>query len=44
MKKLILASTSPRRQALLEQLHIPFTVKTGFVDESMIKEKTPLKR
>lgn len=41
MKKIILASTSPRRQALLEQLHIPFTVKTGFVDESIIKEKDP---
>ncbi|HLR43482.1 MAG TPA: Maf family protein [Pseudogracilibacillus sp.] len=44
MKKLILASKSPRRQALLEQLHIPFTVKTGFVDESIIKEQDPIEK
>lgn len=44
MKNLILASKSPRRQALLEQLHIPFTVRTGFVDESLIKEVNPLEK
>ena len=44
MKKLILASMSPRRQALLQQLHISFTVNTGFVDESIIKVKDPIEK
>lgn len=44
MKEIILASTSPRRQALLEQVAIPFTIKTGDVDESMIQEKNPAEK
>ncbi len=32
-KKIILASSSPRRQELLQQMQIPFTVKTKEVDE-----------
>ncbi len=33
MKPIILASASPRRQALLEHLHIPFTVYPVEIDE-----------
>lgn len=40
-KHLILASSSPRRQALLQQVHIPFTVRKPDVDESQVTESDP---
>src|SRR5699024_7329506 len=40
-KHLILASSSPRRQALLQQVHIPFTVRKPDVDESQVIESDP---
>ncbi|TDX49016.1 Maf family protein [Orenia marismortui] len=39
MKKFILASASPRRKKLLEQIGIDFKVTVSDVDESKIKEK-----
>ncbi len=39
--KLILGSSSPRRQELLRQVHIPFLVRTTDVDESSIQETNP---
>lgn len=43
-KKLILASQSPRRQELLQQINIPFTVKSSNVDESSITTADPLEK
>lgn len=37
MNKIILASASPRRRELLEQLGIPFTVRVSSVEEVMAK-------
>ena len=39
--KLILASASPRRRALLEQLDLPFRVITADVDERVLPGETP---
>ncbi|HZW67073.1 MAG TPA: Maf family protein [Pseudogracilibacillus sp.] len=44
MKDLILGSTSPRRQALLKQLNIPFTIKQPNFDETSVTLKDPLKK
>jgi len=44
MKKLILASSSPRRQALLQQVQIPFTIRTEKVDESQVKTIDPIEK
>ncbi|MFC4557804.1 Maf family protein [Virgibacillus kekensis] len=41
MYKLILASSSPRRQELLNQINIPFTVRKQDADESLIKTSDP---
>lgn len=41
MKKIILASTSPRRNELMKLLGIPFEVIASELDESSIKEKDP---
>lgn len=41
MKKIILASSSPRRQELLKQLGIPFTVRAVAVDESLERDMPP---
>lgn len=41
-KPLILASTSPRRQAFLHQLGILFTVETGNIDESTDPGENPV--
>lgn len=41
MKKIILASSSPRRQELLEQLKIPFTVQVVPIDESVERHMPP---
>lgn len=38
---LILASSSPRRQSLLNQVHIPFTIRKPDVDESEILTLDP---
>lgn len=38
MKKMILASASPRRKELLEKLEIPFEIKTGNVKETISTE------
>lgn len=43
-KKLILASQSPRRQELLKQINIPFTVKGTNIDESVITTNNPLEK
>lgn len=40
-KNLILASSSPRRQELLHQVQIPFTLRTSQIDESNIKTNNP---
>jgi septum formation protein len=40
--QLILASQSKYRKALLEQLGVPFTVQPAHVDESELKNETPL--
>jgi len=40
-KQLILASQSPRRQEILRNLDIPFTVRTKTIDESVVKTKEP---
>ncbi|GAB3807051.1 Maf family protein [Virgibacillus kimchii] len=39
--KLILASGSPRRQELLKQIHIPFTIRKPNVDEEQIQTADP---
>ncbi|PRX28967.1 septum formation protein [Orenia metallireducens] len=41
MKKIILASGSPRRKSLLEQLGLKFKVVVSDVDESKVKEVDP---
>lgn len=43
-KKLILASSSPRRQELLKQVMIPFTVRELSIDESKIDNKNPFEK
>lgn len=40
---LILASSSPYRQALLSRLRIPFQVKTPAIDETPLPQETPEK-
>ena len=40
-KKLLLASTSPYRAALLSRLHIPFATATPHVDESPLPAESP---
>ena len=39
--QLILASQSPRRKALMELFHIPFTVQVADIDETMDPTKSP---
>jgi len=41
MDRIILASTSPRRKALLEQINIPFTVVRNIIDEKIEDEVSP---
>ncbi|SDJ13098.1 Maf family protein [Salimicrobium halophilum] len=43
-KQLILASSSPRRQELLQQVHIPFSLRKQNFDESLITETDPRKK
>ena len=40
--QLILASQSPRRKALMELFHIPFTVQVADIDETMDEAKSPI--
>lgn len=40
--QLILASQSPRRKALMELFHIPFTVQVADIDETMDETKSPI--
>lgn len=40
--QLILASQSPRRKALMELFHIPFTVRVADIDETMDDTKPPI--
>lgn len=42
MKKIILASKSPRRRNVLEQIGLEFTVEVSDFDEASIKFKTPI--
>lgn len=42
--KLILASSSPRRQKLLTQVRIPFSVRNPNVDESQITTNDPVEK
>jgi septum formation protein len=44
LKQLILASSSPRRQGLLEQVNIPFTIRKPDLDESQIKTIDPFEK
>jgi nucleoside triphosphate pyrophosphatase len=44
MKKLILASQSPRRKQLLEQIGLPFEVYPSDIDEILDPSLTPLKQ
>lgn len=44
IKRIVLASKSPRRQDILRQVHIPFTVRVADLDESIIKERSPVKK
>lgn len=44
MTNVILASQSPRRQDILRQVHIPFTVRIAHVDESVITETNPIEK
>ncbi|MGP4039798.1 Maf family protein [Gracilibacillus sp. D59] len=41
---LILASSSPRRQELLQQVHIPFTIRKPDVDETQITVTDPAEK
>lgn len=41
MEKIVLASGSPRRKSLLEQLNLEFKVVVSDVDESKVKKKSP---
>jgi septum formation protein len=41
MAELILASSSPRRQALLRYLELPFTVDPSGIDETAVPASTP---
>lgn len=41
MKPLILASGSPRRKELLQQVHLPFTVKVSNIEETFDPSLTP---
>jgi len=41
MKKIILASKSPRRKKILEQIGLTFTIQVSDFDEAKIKFKTP---
>ncbi|TXL67496.1 septum formation inhibitor Maf [Cerasibacillus terrae] len=43
-KKLILASSSPRRQELLNQVGISFTIRKPNIDESQIKTNDPMEK
>ncbi|NAP00772.1 septum formation protein Maf [Halomonas sp. MG34] len=42
--KLILGSSSPRRQELLKQVHLPFSVRTPDIDESQITTNNPIEK
>lgn len=42
--KLILASSSPRRQDLLKQVNIPYSVRVAHVDESVVKTSNPVEK
>ncbi|WP_058307334.1 Maf family protein [Gracilibacillus massiliensis] len=42
LQKLILASSSPRRQELLQQMRIPFQIRKPNLDESQIKDTDPV--
>ena len=44
MKNLILASSSPRRQELLKQVNIPFTIRKPAIDETQITTKDPVEK
>lgn len=44
MNKLVLASTSPRRREILEQIHIPFTVRKQTFDESIVQSQDPVQK
>lgn len=44
MKKLILGSSSPRRQQILQDLGIPFSIKIPNVDESAIMITDPVRK
>nr|WP_090866437.1 Maf family protein [Oceanobacillus limi] len=44
MKSLILASSSPRRQELLNQVNIPFTIRKQTFDESLIRTSDPVEK
>src|SRR5699024_4407310 len=43
-KQLILASSSPRRQELLTQVNIPYTVRKVDTDESQITTNDPVEK
>ncbi|AXI08834.1 septum formation protein Maf [Oceanobacillus zhaokaii] len=43
-KKLILASSSPRRKELLKQVKIPFAFRKQDIDESLINTSDPLEK
>ena len=43
-KQLILASSSPRRQELLTQVNIPYTVRKADTDESQITTNDPVEK
>lgn len=40
-KSIILGSSSPRRQELLKQVHIPYQIRTTQVDETIISTQNP---
>ncbi|MCZ0704151.1 septum formation protein [Natronobacillus azotifigens] len=42
--KLILASSSPRRQALLKQVNLPHQVTVSSLDETLVTNKDPLEK
>jgi septum formation protein len=41
---LILGSSSPRRQELLKQVHLPFSIRTPDIDESQITTNNPIEK